>query len=138
MSDCCSSGNTAPKKDSCPACTQKNLEVSIATMLQHINKPWLMNFKDQGYYFCDNPACDVVYFAQDGSVINAGDLRTIVGIKAQTKDALICYCFGVNSDDALHNSEAKAFVIQQTRLHTCACATRNPSGRCCLKDFPKQ
>jgi hypothetical protein len=28
-------------------------------------------------------------------------------------------------------------VIEQTRLHNCACDVRNPSGRCCLKDFPK-
>jgi hypothetical protein len=69
-----------------------------------------------------------VYFAQGNTVINSSELRTIVGIKAKTKDALICYCFGVSINEARHNPEAKAFVIEQTCQHSCACATRNPSG----------
>ena len=137
MSDCCSSGGTVPKKYNCPACAQENLEVAVSTILQHIKKPWQWLAKDQGYYFCQNPQCAVVYFAQDNTLINTDALRTIVGIKAKTRDALICYCFGVSIDEAAHNPAAKAFVIEQTRQHTCACATRNPSGRCCLKDFPK-
>jgi len=137
MSDCCSASGTTPKKQRCPVCKQDNLEVSVTTILQHIKTPWLWTVKDQGYYFCANPGCDVVYFAQDNSVINTDELRTTVGIKSQAKDALVCYCFGVSINEAINNPEAKTFVIEQTRQHVCACAIRNPSGRCCLKDFPK-
>ena len=100
MSDCCSSTDAAPKKYKCPACAQENLEVPMTTILQHIKSLWQQLFKDQGYYFCSNPECEVVYFAQGNTVINSSELRTIVGIKAKTKDALICYCFGVSINEA--------------------------------------
>ncbi|MCK5920792.1 MAG: hypothetical protein KAG66_07615, partial [Methylococcales bacterium] len=51
--------------------------------------------------------------------------------------ALLCYCYGVTCQQALNNPDAKAFVLAQTKLKNCACDTRNPSGRCCLKDFSK-
>lgn len=137
MTDCCASSGTTPRKHRCPVCAEESLAVSVTTILQHIKTPWQWHAKEQGYYFCSNPGCSVVYFAEDNSFINLSELRTIVGIKAKTKDAPICYCFGVSVDEALHNPDAKAFVIQQTQLHNCACAIRNPSGRCCLKDFPK-
>jgi len=137
MSDCCSAVDRVARKYKCPVCAGQNSAVPIKTILQHINKPWQWDVKDQEYYFCDNPDCAVVYFAQDSAIIKVNELRTIVGIKAQTKDALICYCFGVSIDEAKQSPEAKVFVIEQTRQHNCACAIRNPSGRCCLKDFPK-
>jgi hypothetical protein len=28
-------------------------------------------------------------------------------------------------------------VMAQTKAGLCSCDTSNPSGRCCLKDFPK-
>jgi len=137
VSDCCSSSGAIPKKYRCPVCDRENSEVSVTTILHHIKTPWQWLLKDQGHYFCDNPECTVVYFAQDNTVFNTEALRTIVGIKSQAKDALICYCFGV-SIDACNQPEARGFVIKQTRLHNCACAIRNPSGRCCLKDFPEK
>ncbi len=110
------------------------LEVPRETILHHLDKPWLHPLKEQKYFFCHDPECDVVYFTEDHNVINKSQLRTRVGIKEQDDNALICYCFGVSKKEA---REAKAFVIQQTKTSACACTTRNPSGRCCLKDFPK-
>ena len=79
----------------------------------------------------------MVYFGLDGSVINKSELRIKVGVKEKTNDAQICYCFGVSKALAIQNSDIKAYVIQQTKEKNCACDIRNPSGRCCLKDFPK-
>ena len=46
---------------------------------------------------------------------------------------------GLEVAEAFHaaNKEIKDFVIKSTKEKTCACTTRNPSGKCCLKDFPK-
>ena len=49
---------------------------------------------------------------------------------------MLCYCFGVSRADFDRNPGTKDFVTAQTKAGLCACETSNPSGRCCLKDFP--
>jgi hypothetical protein len=138
MTNCCktSQPTTHQNKHVCPVNGKPYNEVPIDTVMHHINKPWDNPLKDQAYYFCDDPECDVVYFASDNSTIAKSSLRTVVGIKDQANESPICYCFGVNRQQSKETPEAKAFVIEQTRNHTCSCSTSNPSGRCCLKDFP--
>ena len=147
MSDCCDNSEcenesfenkSSPRKFTCPANEQQYIAVEIKTILQHIKSPWNKSLDEDKYYFCDDTECDVVYFGIKGSLINKSDLRTIVGIKETDGSALICYCFGVSKSLATKKPEIKEFVIQQTREHNCACDVRNPSGRCCLKDFPKK
>jgi len=106
-------------------------------MLHHIKQPWIFHLGEQPYFYCDNPKCDVVYFAADARTINKSAIRTRIGIKEYSDDALVCFCFGISKVDAVANKEVKEFVIKQTRATMCSCETTNPSGRCCLKDFPK-
>ena len=139
MSQCCEPANTQssrPNKRRCPSNGKLYSSVAPVTILHHLNEPWLWKEKQQGYYFCDDPDCEVVYFSQDGSTISKSALRTPVGIKENTEESLICYCFGVTKKAAARQ-QIKDFVVKQTRGKTCACSTRNPSGKCCLKDFPK-
>ncbi len=110
--------------------------MGIRTILHHLKQPWTQNLVEQHYYFCDDPNCDVVYFGKDNSVIVKDDLRTQLGIKESSPKRILCYCFGVLAKDAINRS-AKDFVVMQTKNATCSCETSNPSGRCCLKDFPK-
>ena len=79
----------------------------------------------------------VVYFGQDDSVINIESVRTKVGLKEQSADGLVCYCYGVTKAEAAGDTSIRDFVIEETKQRQCACETRNPSGRCCLADFPK-
>lgn len=137
MSDCCSANKPKPSKCECPENGSMYLEVSKETILHHLDRPWRHKLKEQKYFFCHDPECEVVYFTEDCSVIRKSQLRTRVGIKEQDDSALTCYCFGVSNLEARTVKEAKAFVIQQTKESACSCATSNPSGRCCLKDFPK-
>ena len=137
MTNCCSSSDNTqarPKKYKCPVNGKSYKSVSPTTILLHINKPWNWHNNQQGYYFCDDPECEVVYFGEDNSTINKSSLRTEVGIKENNANSLICYCFGV-SKAASSSQHVKEFVIQNTKDKTCACSTHNPSGRCCLKDF---
>ena len=139
MSDCCSSSssNASPGKYRCPVNGQDYRQVPLKTILHHIKDPWLWNGKSQTYYFCDDPECNVVYFGEDNSIINKASLRTSVGVKEKNMKATICYCFGVSLIEASEDKSIKEFVTQQTQDHMCDCEIRNPSGKCCLKDFPK-
>lgn len=140
MADCCSSSDcktTHPNKRRCPANGVECTEVSTRTIAHHIKHSWQWHDKGRHYYFCDDPNCDVVYFGDDDSVILKSQLRTKVGVKEATDDALICYCFGVTEADALNDSGIRDFVMTETKLGHCSCVTSNPSGRCCLKDFPR-
>lgn len=137
MSDCCS-GSTAsfPRRQTCPENQLEYILVPLKTVLHHIKHSWQVNLKDQGYYFCNDPECDVVYFAEDQTVIKKSELRTKIATKEKDETSLICHCFGVSKADAKNNPKIKSFVIEQTKNNMCSCDTSNPSGRCCLKDFP--
>ncbi len=126
-----------PESHHCPVNGKSYASVKRKTLLHHISKPWRNVLTRQGYYFCTDPDCDVVYFGQDNTMILSNELRTSVGQKSKDKNATICYCFGVTKDLALSDSKIKDFVTAQTKNSHCSCETSNPSGRCCLKDFPK-
>ena len=139
MSDCCNqekSPATWPRRHTCPKNGQLYKEVSEKTILHHLKSPWQWLAKQQGYYYCEDPECDVVYFSGDDSVLTHSELRTRVGIKEESEDAALCYCFGVTVADYAADPELKNYVVAKTREQVCACDIRNPSGRCCLKDFP--
>jgi hypothetical protein len=50
---------------------------------------------------------------------------------------LLCYCFGISREDFKRDPGLRDFVVAKTKAGECSCETKNPSGRCCLKDFPK-
>jgi hypothetical protein len=106
-------------------------------MKHHLKEPWIWSGTADNYYFCDDPECEVAYFGNDGSIIYKTWLRTRIGVKEQADSDLLCYCFGVSKADYESIPETKDFVIAQTKAGLCSCDTCNPSGRCCLKDFPK-
>ena len=140
MSDCCSENKQekqTPKRHNCPENKELYGEVPYQTILLHIKEPWKFTPKEQAYYFCNDPDCDVVYYGYDNSTIRKDQLRTKIGVKETSHNALICYCFGVTKSEARANNQAKAFVIEQTKNSLCSCTTHNPSGKCCLRDFPK-
>ena len=141
MADCCLNdklkSETYPRKQICPHNNKNYTLVALKTVLQHIKKPWQSQLKEQGYYFCDDPDCDIAYFSQDGGVIIKQDIYPAVVDLKNSKDMIICYCFDIKKSDIELNPSLKDFVIEQTKLSHCSCETSNPSGRCCLKDFPK-
>lgn len=140
MSNCCntSSCETTPRKGICPLNGKAYSRVKHTTLLHHLNKPWKSDISDQTWYFCDSPDCSVVYFGDNKQIFEQDDLRTQVGQKSSQPDRSLCYCFDVTQQDYEAQPElTKGFVIEQTQGNTCACQSQNPSGRCCLKDFPK-
>jgi hypothetical protein len=139
MSECCSTkkpSQQSSKKHNCPKNNRSYGQVPYITVTHHINKPWQARLTKQTYYFCDDPNCDVVYFGSDNSMICKDQIRTKVGIKEETEDAVVCYCFGILKSEAQNDIKTRAFVVEQTKNSLCSCTTHNPSGKCCLKNFP--
>lgn len=139
MNDCCSPADcksTNPNKRCCPVSGNECSEVSAKTIAYHIRDSWKWEEKAGRYFFCAEPLCDVVYFGDDGSIFRKSQLRTRIGIKEKTGDAMVCYCFGVTRADALNDAGIRDYVLRKTKNKLCSCDTCNPSGRCCLKDFP--
>jgi hypothetical protein len=123
-------------KSPCPHCGQSCADVSPRTIRHHIRQAWQWVAESDRYFYCGNPACAVVYFGADGSIIPQTRLRT-PDAKQATADALICHCFGITVSDAKQSQAARDFALTQTRERQCACEVRNPSGRCCLADLVK-
>ena len=141
MSDCCCSSHCKPShpvKHICPVNGQEYPEVSRKTVRHHIKQSWLWDSKEQPYYFCDDPDCDVVYFGIDDSVILKSQMRTVVGVKEDSDTSLVCYCYGATKADILDEASIRQFVTKQTKSGDCSCETSNPAGCCCLKYFPKK
>lgn len=139
MSDCCATSCTTssyPKKHACPVSGGECGQVSPTTVKLHIKSPWAWSAKVQGYYFCSDPDCEVVYFGEDNSIITKSELRTEVGVKEKSDEALVCYCYGITKGVAKSDPHLRDFVVEETRQKHCACESRNPSGKCCLADFP--
>lgn len=141
MSDCCaiSAGDdSAPRIHRCPVNGLEYAEVSARTMAHHVREIWTWRQTAKRYFFCDDPACEVVYFGDDGSSILKSRLRTRLATKdPYDDDALICHCFGVSNRDFKTTPAIRDFVVAQTKGGRCSCDISNPSGRCCLKDFPR-
>jgi len=141
MSDCCScscQSNRTTRKHTCPVNGVEYKQVPYKTVIHHLLMPWQWKNTTQNFYFCDDPNCDVVYFGDDDSTINKDRIRTSVGVKERSDASTICYCFGVSRADAARDHHIKEYVVEQTKEQMCDCETRNPSGKCCLKDFPGQ
>jgi hypothetical protein len=61
----------------------------------------------------------------------------LVGAKDLSGNAPLCYCFGVSKADAINDPAIRDYVLTKTKRGICSCETSNPSGCCCLKDFPR-
>jgi len=141
MSDCCCSSrsdSTTPSIHRCPVNGMEYAEVSSRTVSHHVKQSWLWNDEGLPYYFCDDPDCEVVYFGLDNSLILKTQVRTTIGLKDRSENAMLCYCYGATKADAHNEPGIRDFVIKKTKHGECSCETSNPSGICCLKHFPRK
>jgi len=144
MSTCCSSKlkSNIAKKTNCIQCGESSHSVAFKTVLHHIVHPSNQNLREEILYFCDSVICPVIYFSVDDIIFTQESLRGPVGQKSNDPLRTICYCFDVTAQQVLDElcidglSPSKEFVVNQTKEKNCACEIRNPSGRCCLANFP--
>ncbi len=145
MSDCCSVKTTKsaafPAVLECPASGRRSKQVdglTVKSLVRHL--PFGMSSGQ--YYFCDDPACDIVYFSADlaAPTFRRGDLMVRVGVKEQSDPIQVCYCFGIARNDIQDEIRinGKSTIAERIRAEVkagrCACEVKNPSGKCCLGD----
>ena len=111
MADRCSSPTceTAhPKKGRCPVNGLECAEVAPRTIAHHIREAWQWQGTAERYFHCHDPACDVAYFGDDGSIIPKSRLRT-AGARVTAEEAMLCHCFGIRHVDAMRNPEIRDY-----------------------------
>jgi len=70
-------------------------------------------------------------------------LRVRVGVKEKEDPIPLCYCFGFDDADAREEiartgrSDIPQRISALIKQGMCACATRNPSGACCLGEVTR-
>ena len=140
-SDCCETGDRAPRQATCPVTATIGTRVRLQTVKAMLKDASLRRLVPATYYFCPAPACDVVYFSQLGECYSKDDLRTMVWQKEPAGSRLLCYCFGERESTiaaeivATGASNAVDRVKEHVRSGRCACDIRNPRGICCLADL---
>jgi len=93
--------------------------------------------------YCGDAACDVVYFAENGTTLRKSDLVVRVGQKETDSPRTVCYCFGHTResirDELLQTGTCGVVdaVAAKVRAKECSCETMNPMGTCCLADLRK-
>ncbi len=141
MVDCCSVKAPAvpPAVMPCPECGSRSKQVDTLTVKSLVRKMPFGMVPAQ-YYFCEETACDLVYFPSDAEApsFHRGDLLVRVGLKEETDPIPVCYCFGVSRQDIWDEirEKGKSSVAERIKAEVkagnCACELKNPSGKCCL------
>lgn len=140
MSNCCSSNQKSQNRNTyhrCPGNGKEYSTISSRTVMHQVYQPWQYDLYGNLYYFCNDPNCEIVYFTDQNFTINKNSLRSQIGQKETSERRILCYCFGITEEQFLKDASLKNYVISATKEKKCACEIKNPSGRCCLRDFPK-
>ena len=141
MAKCCASSGCGSKAECCPVSGAKGVGVERRTVKAVLTAMAVRRVTRAAHRFCPDPACDVVYFADDGRIYSKADLRVPVWQKEPAGARMVCYCFGENESDIRSEIEltGRSDAVERVRAHIkadrCACEVRNPRGACCLGDL---
>ncbi|TBH20639.1 copper chaperone Copz family protein [Thermus thermamylovorans] len=117
----------------CPQNGKIGLEVPLKTVKNFLTGKALARLDPESpHYLCQDPACPVVYYGQEG-VYTLEEVRFPIYDKGAS---LICYCFDWTREglaEALSQGLDPVVQVEGgVRAKRCACDQRNPRGRCCL------
>lgn len=145
MSECCSVKATNwPAVMACPVSGWRCKRVDLLTVRSLVRRlPLAM--PSTAYYFCDDPACDVVYFPPNSQapIFRRADLCVRVGVKENDDAIPVCYCFGISRQEIgdeirrTGKSTIAEKITAEVKAGNCACKVKNPSGRCCLGEVTR-
>ena len=123
----------------CPINGQVTRPVPHHTVERLVRSRVSAELRQQPYYFCDAPDCDVVYVSALGDHVITKDLLSVrVGIKETDDPVPLCYCFGYDRrairEDIRHSGDTdiQRVITERVRAGECRCEELNPSGGCCL------
>ncbi len=145
MSECCSVKQADwPAAMACPVTGRRSKQVDLLTV-RSLVRQLPLGMPPTAYYFCDDPACDVVYFPSNSQapVFRRADLWVRIGMKEKDDAIPVCYCFGFTRSAILDEirttgrSTVAERIAAEVRAGNCACELKNPSGKCCLGDVTR-
>jgi hypothetical protein len=124
----------------CPVNGTIGMAVGLLTVRALLTESALRRASGSLHRFCPDPACDVVYFTENGETYSTADVRVPVWQKDPAGARVLCYCFGEDEAgirgeiNATGASQAVARIREHIGKGRCACEVRNPRGTCCLGD----
>ena len=129
----------------CKECGNKGKSVKQITLKSLVKEPKHKVIKSfDGFYFCETPNCQVVYFNNEEQVyLHKEDIKVRVGIKETKNPIPVCYCFRWTSGRIFNQikqfeySTAGQEISVKVKAGACVCEIKNPSGRCCLVEVNK-
>jgi hypothetical protein len=131
----------APARAECPVSKTSSRRVQHRTVEHLVNAEKRGLIADVQYYFCADPACDVVYFSnQDAAPFTKDDLLVKVFAKDRGDDVNACYCYDwtrarIKEQIArMGKSTASLEIAKEVKAGRCLCDVKNPKGVCCLGD----
>ena len=125
----------------CPKTSSRGRPVKPVTVSSLVRPEHRAIVDEHTWSYCSDSACDVVYFAEDGTALLRSDVVVRVGEKEARPPRTVCYCFGHTResirDDILRtgSSDVIEAVTAKVRRKECSCETMNPRGTCCLADL---
>lgn len=125
--------------DTCPVSGTVGHVVKQLTLGNHLRpEDWRWTWED-GFHFCSEPSCPVVYFHNGLKVyLTQDEIRTRVGIKTGPPPVPVCYCMNVTEAQILEEIQVKRCCdsLESIKKYTKArtgklCHVTNPAGKCC-------
>lgn len=134
------SDRPAALRDACPACGSKGKPVKPITIESLVvDEARVRAGRADGFRFCAEPTCEVVYFQPETCVrIARSEVRVRIGQKETLAPRPICYCFGhtieaIEADvRATGTSKVADEITEKCRQGLDRCEETNPQGSCCL------
>ena len=127
-------------RTACPRCGVIGRPVEDRTVRAILKAPEALALLEVGRRFCRTPSCEVVYYGDDGRVVEKRDTPVRVGLKEREDPIPLCYCFGFQRADVRREiaetggCSIPSRIAAEIRAGRCACELKNPSGACCLGD----
>lgn len=129
----------------CKECGNKGITVKEITLKSLVKESKLEGIKNfTGFYFCQTPPCNVVYFNNEQNVyLHKEDVRVRVGIKENEDPIPVCYCFGWTQGRIFNQIKEQGYstavqeITAKVKAKECSCEINNPSGKCCLGEVSK-
>ena len=124
----------------CPRCKKTGIDVEKITVAAHAKEScWPLG--DEPYSYCDNPVCEVIYFAVSGNrLLKKSEVKTRVTFKEKSPPRPLCYCKQVTEEDVIASIEKGARSFEEVKLATGIggggqCKITNPAGKCCSRNY---
>ncbi len=141
-SDCgCSS--TPKAEHTCPHCKEAGLKISEVTLKAQLKKEHYSELKNEAnnFNFCKNPACDTVYYSNDGSEsYNQSQVKSKITVKNDDPKTPLCYCKKLLKRDVIkmiEDGEENISTKIKTKISEgkTFCEKANPKGSCCTSEI---